>query len=196
MIHCPYCHGYELRNRSLGVIATGAMSLHQAGVIPDWGVTSYFLQGKYQPDPEQKLFLQQRGVSFEDTPVVEVLGAGHMSKTTQSTLNTEDETSLSYWITIFGSEQDAIAVANVFYDTLNADLSALLIAAEHKDLNKCEALLHKIKGSIMVLKIDHLRIKIENCEESISNTKQINNSMFTLIRELLMLNRSVKVWLD
>ncbi|MGS0535293.1 hypothetical protein [Pseudoalteromonas sp. SaAl2] len=119
-----------------------------------------------------------------------------MSKTTQSTLNTEDETSLSYWITIFGSEQDAISVANVFYDTLNADLSALLIAAENKDLNKCGVLLHRIKGSIMVLKIDHLRIKIETCEVSISNTKQINNSIFTLIQELLMLNRSVKVWLD
>ncbi|OUS73205.1 hypothetical protein B5G52_05755 [Pseudoalteromonas sp. A601] len=119
-----------------------------------------------------------------------------MSKTTQNTLNTEDETSLSYWITIFGSEQDAISVANVFYDTLNADLSGLVIAAEHKDLNKCEALLHKIKGSIMVVKIDHLRIKIETCEESISNKKQINNSVFTLIQELLMLNRSVKVWLD
>lgn len=74
VIHCPYCHGYELRNRSLGVIATGPMSLHQAGMIPDWGVTTYFSQGEYQPDPEQKLFLQQRGVSFEDTPVVEVLG--------------------------------------------------------------------------------------------------------------------------
>lgn len=119
-----------------------------------------------------------------------------MSKTTQSTLNTEDETSLSYWITIFGSEQDAISVANVFYDTLNADLSALVIAAENKDLNKCEVMLHRIKGSIMVLKIDHLRIKIETCEVSISNTKQINNSIFTLIQELLMLNRSVKVWLD
>jgi len=22
VVHCPYCHGYELRNRSLGVIAT------------------------------------------------------------------------------------------------------------------------------------------------------------------------------
>ncbi len=74
VIHCPYCHGYELRNRSLGVIATGPMSLHQAGMIPDWGVTTYFSQGEYLPDPEQKLFLQQRGVSFEDTPVVEVLG--------------------------------------------------------------------------------------------------------------------------
>ncbi|MBU2923343.1 NAD(P)/FAD-dependent oxidoreductase [Colwellia sp. 1_MG-2023] len=76
VVHCPYCHGYELRNRSLGVIATGPMSLHQAGMIPDWGVTTYFSQGEHFPDTEQKIFLQQRGVRFEDTPVIEVLGEG------------------------------------------------------------------------------------------------------------------------
>lgn len=76
VVHCPYCHGYELRNKTLGVIATSQMSLHQASMIPDWGVTTYFSQGEYYPDAEQKLFLQQRGVIFEDTSVVEVLGEG------------------------------------------------------------------------------------------------------------------------
>jgi len=76
VVHCPYCHGYELRNRELGVIATGPMSLHQAGMIPDWGVTTYFSQGEYFPDTEQKIFLEQRGVRFEDTPIIEILGDG------------------------------------------------------------------------------------------------------------------------
>jgi len=76
VVHCPYCHGYELRNRELGVIATSKMSLHQAEMIPDWGVTTYFSQGEYFPDAEQKVFLRQRGVIFEDTPIVEILGNG------------------------------------------------------------------------------------------------------------------------
>ncbi len=76
VIHCPYCHGYELRNRNLGVIATSPMSLHQAGMIPDWGVTTYFSQGEFLPDAEQKDFLQKRGVKFEDCPVVEIIGNG------------------------------------------------------------------------------------------------------------------------
>ncbi|MER2491199.1 NAD(P)/FAD-dependent oxidoreductase [Catenovulum sediminis] len=76
VVHCPYCHGYELRNRSLGVIATGPMSLHQAGMIPDWGITTYFSQGQHLPDPEQQLFLEQRGVQLEHSPVIEVLGEG------------------------------------------------------------------------------------------------------------------------
>ncbi|TXR54091.1 NAD(P)/FAD-dependent oxidoreductase [Reinekea thalattae] len=74
--HCPYCHGYELRNRSLGVIATSEMSLHQASMIPDWGVTTYFSQGEFYADAEQKSFLQQRGVQFEDSPIIKILGEG------------------------------------------------------------------------------------------------------------------------
>lgn len=74
VIHCPYCHGYEFRNQPLGVIATGPMSAHQAGIIPDWGPTTYFTQGLYEPDDEQRAFLKKRGVTIESTPVLEVLG--------------------------------------------------------------------------------------------------------------------------
>lgn len=30
VVHCPYCHGYEVRGRSIGVLATGPMAVHQA----------------------------------------------------------------------------------------------------------------------------------------------------------------------
>ena len=29
MLHCPYCHGYEVRDRAIGVLATGPMAVHQ-----------------------------------------------------------------------------------------------------------------------------------------------------------------------
>ena len=48
VIHCPYCHGYEVRNQPLGVIATSPLSIHQAGMIPDWGPTTYFTQGEFE----------------------------------------------------------------------------------------------------------------------------------------------------
>jgi hypothetical protein len=28
--HCPYCHGWEVRDRAIGVVATGPLSVHQA----------------------------------------------------------------------------------------------------------------------------------------------------------------------
>lgn len=74
VIHCPYCHGYEVRNQPLGVLATSPLSTHQAGMIPDWGPTTYFTQGLYEPDEEQRAFLLKRGVTIESTPIVEVLG--------------------------------------------------------------------------------------------------------------------------
>lgn len=46
VIHCPYCHGYEVRGRAIGVIATGPMSVHQALLMsqlsPD---VTYFANG-------------------------------------------------------------------------------------------------------------------------------------------------------
>lgn len=30
VLHCPYCHGWEARDRRIGVLATGPMALHQA----------------------------------------------------------------------------------------------------------------------------------------------------------------------
>lgn len=75
VLHCPYCHGYEVRDRALGVIANHPMSAHQAALIPDWGPTTYFTQGVYVPDSEQAALLAERGVSIERTPVVALLGA-------------------------------------------------------------------------------------------------------------------------
>jgi thioredoxin reductase len=34
--HCPYCHGYEVRNEPLGVIASGPMSVHLGLLIRHW----------------------------------------------------------------------------------------------------------------------------------------------------------------
>jgi thioredoxin reductase len=30
VVHCPYCHGWELRDQAIGVLASGPMSTHQA----------------------------------------------------------------------------------------------------------------------------------------------------------------------
>jgi thioredoxin reductase len=75
VLHCPYCHGYEVAGRPLGVLANHALSTHQAGMLPDWGPTTYFTQGEFEPDPAQAAYLASRGVSIERSPVIELLGA-------------------------------------------------------------------------------------------------------------------------
>lgn len=74
VLHCPYCHGYEHRDRPLGVLASHPMSAHQAALIPDWGPTTLFTQGQFEPDEEQRALLEARGVVIERSPVVALLG--------------------------------------------------------------------------------------------------------------------------
>ena len=74
VVHCPYCHGYEIRNTELGVLATSDMSLHQAAMLPDWGNTTLFTQGMYTPEGDLLSLLESRKVRIEDTPVVAVNG--------------------------------------------------------------------------------------------------------------------------
>jgi thioredoxin reductase len=76
VVHCPYCHGYELSNRELGVLASHPLSAHQAAMIPDWGSTTLFTQGNFLPDTQQMDLLTKRGVRIEHIPVTGIKGDG------------------------------------------------------------------------------------------------------------------------
>lgn len=76
VLHCPYCHGYELNEQSVGVLASSEIAFHQAMLVPDWGPTTLFTQGTFTPRPEQEAQLVARGVTIEPTPIAELLGAG------------------------------------------------------------------------------------------------------------------------
>ncbi|WP_457941142.1 NAD(P)/FAD-dependent oxidoreductase [Mesorhizobium sp. 10J20-29] len=72
VIHCPYCHGYEFGGGPLGVLATGAPSIHQALVVADWGDTTLFCAGAFRPDASQTEQLRQRGVAIETIPLTSI----------------------------------------------------------------------------------------------------------------------------
>ncbi|MFJ2832444.1 NAD(P)/FAD-dependent oxidoreductase [Streptomyces sp. NPDC087263] len=36
VVHCPYCHGWEVRDQAFGVLATTPMSVHQALMVSQW----------------------------------------------------------------------------------------------------------------------------------------------------------------
>jgi len=74
VLHCPYCHGYEVAGRPLGIVAVHPMSAHQASLIPDWGPATYFTQGVFEPEEAELALLARRGVAIERTPVVALLG--------------------------------------------------------------------------------------------------------------------------
>lgn len=74
VLHCPYCHGYEIAGGPLGVLAVGAVSMHQALLIPDWGDVTLFTNAAFEPDAEQMRALDARGVKLE-TARIEVCEA-------------------------------------------------------------------------------------------------------------------------
>jgi thioredoxin reductase len=76
VLHCPYCHGYEVRDRRLAAIANVPAAVHQARMLPDWGPATFFTQGLFEPSDEEAAQLAARGVAIERTPVVELLGEG------------------------------------------------------------------------------------------------------------------------
>lgn len=75
VFHCPYCHGYELEQGAIGVLAVSELSMHHALLLPDWGPTTLFLNGAFEPNAEQLASLQRRGVTLEREPVLGVSGS-------------------------------------------------------------------------------------------------------------------------
>jgi len=70
VLHCPYCHGWEVRDQALGVLATGPMGVHQALLFRQWSPdVTLFLHTAPGPTDEQWEQLGARGISVVDGKV-------------------------------------------------------------------------------------------------------------------------------
>ncbi|MEL0627057.1 bifunctional NAD(P)/FAD-dependent oxidoreductase/class I SAM-dependent methyltransferase [Salinibacterium amurskyense] len=75
VIHCPYCHGWEIRDSALGVLATEFVGLHQAFLARQWSDNvTVFTAGVGDVPEETVARLRSRGVKLIDSPVVELAG--------------------------------------------------------------------------------------------------------------------------
>jgi thioredoxin reductase len=74
VVHCPYCHGYEIGGGAVGVLGTGPMSVHQAMMFADWGEVTLFTQGVVEVSPEEHAQLAARKVRIEASPIAELQG--------------------------------------------------------------------------------------------------------------------------
>ncbi len=54
VIHCPYCHGWEVQDEPLGILATGAMSVHQALLFRQWSSDVVFFSHLAAPPTAQE----------------------------------------------------------------------------------------------------------------------------------------------
>jgi thioredoxin reductase len=74
VFHCPFCHGYELNQGNIAVLATSPASEHHGMMLPDWGPTTYFTNGQFEPEHPEAM--QKRGAVIDRTPVESVSGDG------------------------------------------------------------------------------------------------------------------------
>ncbi|SFT37689.1 Thioredoxin reductase [Actinopolyspora lacussalsi subsp. righensis] len=70
VVHCPYCHGWEVRDRAIGVLATGPMSVHQALLFRQWSLdVKFFCHTRPAPTGEEAERLAARGIEVIDGAV-------------------------------------------------------------------------------------------------------------------------------
>jgi thioredoxin reductase len=70
VLHCPYCHGYEVRNKATGLLGNGSAGFEFALLLRNWTRDlTLFTNGKSALTREQTATLAARGIRIEVTAV-------------------------------------------------------------------------------------------------------------------------------
>jgi len=70
VLHCPYCHGWEVRDRAIGVLGAGVQSAVQALIWRQWSDDVVLFTHTGAPvTPEHRALLDARGVRVVDGEV-------------------------------------------------------------------------------------------------------------------------------
>lgn len=73
VIHCPYCHGYEVRNEKTGILANGDFGYEFGKLITNWTKElTLFTNGKSTLTAEQSEKLTSSGVEIIETELVRI----------------------------------------------------------------------------------------------------------------------------
>jgi thioredoxin reductase len=69
VVHCPYCHGWEVRDEPIGVLAVGPASVHQALLFRQLTDDLVYFTDGTELDEETRARFAARGIQVVDTPV-------------------------------------------------------------------------------------------------------------------------------
>ncbi|OBK17929.1 NAD(P)/FAD-dependent oxidoreductase [Mycobacterium asiaticum] len=72
VFHCPFCHGWEVRDRPLAVVANGERAIHSALLLRGWSADIVILtNGRAAFDSEQYRLLDTAGMPVDERPIAE-----------------------------------------------------------------------------------------------------------------------------
>jgi thioredoxin reductase len=70
ILHCPYCHGYEVANRKTGILGNGDSGVEFAGLISNWTADlTLYTNGKSSLTEEQTAKLESHNIKIIETPI-------------------------------------------------------------------------------------------------------------------------------
>ncbi|MFB7719212.1 NAD(P)/FAD-dependent oxidoreductase [Nocardia sp. NPDC056100] len=75
VVHCPYCHGWEVRDEPIGILATGPASIHHALLFRQLTEDLVYFTGDTELDANTRARFAARSIRIVDTPVAEVVTA-------------------------------------------------------------------------------------------------------------------------
>ena len=78
VLHCPYCHGWEVRDEPLALYASGSVAMEMAPLLLQWSPDLLLLTGGVEElTPSDRATLTRLGVRISDTPVQRLEGDDH-----------------------------------------------------------------------------------------------------------------------
>jgi thioredoxin reductase len=72
VVHCPYCHGWEVRDEPIGILATGPASVHHALLFRQLTDDLVYFTRDTELDEDTRAGFAARSIRVIDTPVAEV----------------------------------------------------------------------------------------------------------------------------
>jgi thioredoxin reductase len=73
LLHCPYCHGWEVRDQPIGVLGTNSGSVQHALVVRQWSEDIVFFAHTLDPGPDELDRLEARGVRVVSGPIARLV---------------------------------------------------------------------------------------------------------------------------
>lgn len=82
VLHCPYCHGYEVRNERTGILGNGEYGFEFSILISNWAKDlTLFTNGSATLTAEQTAKLESRDIKIVETEIEKLEHAnGHLQK--------------------------------------------------------------------------------------------------------------------
>ncbi|GAB2528820.1 NAD(P)/FAD-dependent oxidoreductase [Rufibacter soli] len=74
VLHCPYCHGYEIHHQAWGILANGDMAFELVKLLLNWTPTlTVFTNGPSTLTREQREILQRKQVPINEQEIAELV---------------------------------------------------------------------------------------------------------------------------